>query len=392
MKTKRKRILPVLLAVLVIMSFSVTPAMAESLPDYDGEYTAQFAKENFEKNGDNNWTKDCVKFGRYCLEGGGVPRDVLRGKIGYTSSAYGDYLVSNGYADMIVLNLDSKGRVTVKGNEGNISPGDLMVNFCTNPNCPKPGFHTSVVYGIEGKYWMQYHHSRSGHPGYGYLQAYSCSKCGAKKATTICICYHIKSKENGYRDYRGTVKNVQAKRYSYNKIKVTWDKLKSANAGYRIFYMNKAKSWFRVAADVDAGTAEYIYTVEDPQRYGQNVEFYVMPLKVNNKGGQTPDVGYRSKTATAYTTPNLPTNAKGKRLSSTKVRVTWTKGKGETGCRIQYRYSGEKKWRTAGTTTKTTYTLYNLKANKKVTIRLVPYVKGKGGTKYRDIGRLVTVK
>ena len=387
-----RRLLLLLLALLVIMSFTAVPALAESLPDYDGNYTAQFAKDNFTKNGSNNWTHDCVKYGRYCLEAGGVPRDTLRGTIGYTSSDYGDYLVSYGYADMIWLNTDSKGRVTVKGNEGNISPGDIMVNFCLNPDCPKPGFHTSVVYENDGTYWKQYHHSRSGHPGFGYVQTYSCSKCGNNKANTACICYHIKSNENGYTLYKGQVKNVAASRYSYNKIKVTWSKNRSATAGYRVFYMNKAKKWFRVAGDVDANTTEFMYKVEDPNRYGQDVQFFVMPLKINKKGGQTPNVGYKSDIVTAYTTPNLPTNAKGKRVSSTKVKVTWTKGKGETGCQIEYRYAGKKKWYTAGTTTKTSYTISGLKANKKVIIRLRPYCKGKGGTKYRDVGRLVSVK
>lgn len=386
---KIRKAIVMVLTVTVIMSMSVIPAFAGSLPFYSGETTAQFAEDNFVRNGDNNWTHDCVVFARMCLEAGGVPRD--SSVKSYSSGGYGKYLVNNGYAVKYKVKTDSKGRVLVAGNEGKISPGDLLVNYCLNPNCPKPAFHSSVIYGIEGSYWMQYHHSRSGHPGFGYCQTYGCSKCGAKKSNTICYVYHIKSAQNGYTEYKDKVKGVSAARSSYNTIKVSWKKSSSANMGYNIYYMNHEKPFYRLAATVDSDTTSFKYKVEDPQRYGQDIEFYVVPLKQAGDDDSA-EVGLQSKTVSAYTTPSLPTNAKGKRLSSTSVKVTWKKGKGETGCKVEYRYGGSSKWHTAGKTTKTSYVIKDLKANKKVIVRLRPYVKGLGGTKYRDIGRLVGIK
>ena len=386
---KIKRIIAILLTITVVMTMSAVPAFAGSLPFYSGETTAQFAEDNFVRNGDNNWTHDCVVFARMCLEAGGVPRD--SSVKSYSSGGYGKYLVKNGYAEKFKLKVDSKGRVLVKGNEGKIAPGDLLVNYCLNPDCPKPAFHSSVIYGTQGGYWMQYHHSRSGHPGFGYCQTYSCSKCRAKKSQTIVYCYHIKSAQNGYTEYTTKVKGVKATRASYNKINVTWKKDKTANMGYNIYYNDHEKPFFRLAATVDANTTSYKYKVSDSDLYGHEIEFYVMPLK------QAPDddsaeVGLKSDTVSAYTTPSLPTEAKGKRLSSTSVKVTWKKGQGERGCKVEYRYGGSTKWYTAGKTTKGNYTIKDLKENKKVIIRLRPYNKNDGKFRYRDIGRLVVVR
>ena len=386
---KIRRLLLLLLSLAVLMTMSVMPAFADSLPDYSGQTTVQFAKDNFEKDGDNNWTGDCVVYARMCLEAGGVPRN--NNVKGYSSGQYGNYLERNGYAEKFTLAVNSKGRVTVKGNEGKIAPGDLLVNYCLNPDCPKPAFHASVITGIEGSYWMQYHHSRSGHPGYGYCQTYRCSKCGADKSQTIVLCYHIRSAENGYFDYTEAVSGVAAARKSYNQIRLTWNKLPSATVGYDVYckYSNAEK--YIHAATMDPNTCEYTLTIKNTKKYGQDVQFYVVPLRFSPGGGEA-QMGKASAVVSAYTTPNLPTKAKAKRLSKTSVKVTWTKGKGTTGCKIEYRYGGTKTWIKAGTTTKTKFTIKKLKKNKKIYIRITPYCKGTAGVKYRDKGRIISCK
>lgn len=384
---KAKRIAAILTALLVLISFSALPAYAGTLEDYSGEKTAQFAKDNFVRNGNNNWTHDCVKFARLCLEAGGIPRD--SSVKSYSSGGYGKYLVSNGYAEKFVLHVDSKGRVTVKGNNGKISPGDLLVNYCKNPDCPKPAFHSSVVYGIEGSYWMQYHHSASGHPGYGYCQTYRCSKCGSKN--TICLVYHIKSSENGYGKYKGTVEGVDAKRASYNQIEVSWDKLKSADVGYNVYYKNEDGSEFKLAGTVDEDTTSFKYDVEDPNNYGREFQFYVEPVRSAPGGTGESKTGLKSDIAAARTSPDLPTNVVVQRPSKTTAEITWKKGNGESGCRIEYRYEGEKRWYVAGETSGNSFTLDEILPSKKITIRLRPYLETEDRIKYSDSGKTMKV-
>ena len=142
---------------------------------------------------------------------------------------------------------------------------------------------------------------------------------------------------------------------------------------------------------MDPNTCEYTLTIKNTKKYGQDVQFYVVPLRFSPGGGEA-QMGKASAVVSAYTTPNLPSNAKAKRLSKTAVKVTWKKGKGTTGCKIEYRYGGTKTWIKAGTTTKNKFTIKKLKKNKKIYIRITPYCKGTAGVKYRDKGRIISCK
>lgn len=395
-----KRLTRITVTVLILMLITAGTAFADDTAYYyDGAKAVSYAASNWIKNGDNNWTKDCTKFVRICAEAGGVPRDELKGNNGYTAYGYADYLLDNGYADKIKLTVKNN-MVPYTANKGKISKGDLVLHVCTNPNCTRanPAFHFNLmekavkVDGYDETYWSRYQHAAGGKGAHGVLKLWSCPTCKAGTDKVALYCFHIKSKANGYTQYKGKVTGIKVTRAAYNKLTLSWPKLESATSGYNIFYNNHEVGFFRLAGHVRSWQQKFTYTVKDLDRIGQEVQFYIKPCRLNSKGGKAMDVGLKSAIIKAYTTPDLPSNVTGKRLSKTSVKITWTKGKGQYGCKLEYRYGGSKEWHWAGTSTGTSFTKTGLRSGKAVIFRLNPYAKGKGGIKYRNAFRYVTIK
>ena len=184
---------------------------------------------------------------------------------------------------------------------------------------------------------------------------------------------------------------MDAKRASYNQIEVSWDKLKSADVGYNVYYKNEDGSEFKLAGTVDEDTTSFKYDVEDPNNYGREFQFYVEPLRSAPGGTGESKTGLKSDIAAARTSPDLPTNVVVQRPSKTTAEITWKKGNGESGCRIEYRYEGEKRWYVAGETSGNSFTLDEILPSKKITIRLRPYLETEDRIKYSDSGKTMKV-
>ena len=402
----KKHLTTAMVMSLFLILLMCLPVMAESLPSYSGDKTVTWAKNNLERDG-VNWTHDCTEFARLCLEAGGVPRDSLK-KGGYTPGEYADFLENNGYADKITnlktstyVNLNGQTVITlpVAGNEGKVSPGDLIISVCQNPNCPSPRCHASIVAPPEAgsSCWYRYQHANnqtSSFQGYGELRSARCFNCSINDPSKIkFVCYHMKSNENGYTAYTDKVTGVKVTSAAYNKLSVSWTAKASATAGYNIFYMDKSKPHYRLAAHVNAGVTKYVYTIKDSARYGQDISFYVMPCRKGTGAGVSADVGVKSSIAKGHSLPAMPKNVKGKRVSKTKIKVTWKKGAGMTGARVEWRYKGSTKWRYGGRLTKNTFTKSGLKKGKSVQVRIKPYLKStKGGLVYRNKYKVITIK
>ena len=164
---------------------------------YDGAAVAAYADKIFKKNG-YNWTHDCVKYARMCMEAAGISAPT-----GGNAKMSGG-LVDLGYADKYELYVTKSGRVPVKGNEGKIGLGDLIENYCPGKNCSRGYYHANIVVGtttIDGvEYWVVNSHSKSGSAVRYHEDNIAAGRSGKNYRLTTCCgsrvvlyCFHFRN-------------------------------------------------------------------------------------------------------------------------------------------------------------------------------------------------------
>lgn len=168
------------------------------------EYAAEHWEDEYEiEYGEVINKVDCVKFVRACVEAGGIPAEEGR-TWGYTPQAYVEYLIDNGYAKLHELTMTEYtdanriGRcwINSEDNEGIISPGDILVYYCTIPDCEertaRSYFHLELVGTADGAVTCYGHNPAKGNEE---AITFPHSKCktsvGATDADTKIMVLHF---------------------------------------------------------------------------------------------------------------------------------------------------------------------------------------------------------
>ncbi len=313
----------------IIGNDNVSAATIEYNPAKTLEYAAAHCNDVKEADGT---TVDCVEFARTCVEAGGVPRDHNKSRKdgnGYTVEAYIKYLTDNGYAVLNKLTVDEvyfygSGPfyyVNVIANSGSVKPGDIFVYKCTNSACTKNWFHVSVCspadeYGKYANYYKCYAHNTA--QDNKVACSIKHSKCGADAANMEMYALNIKDTFTVL-DKPTSMKTTLT---AYNAVKVSWAKVDNAT-GYMVQYKKSgSKYWSKTK-----------YTKNNYYKYtgltsGKQYTFKVTPYK-DSTSNLSPN--YESKsvyTLKKVTTPTI------KRLSKSKVKVSWKSVSGATGYQV----------------------------------------------------------
>ena len=166
-----------------------------------------------------------------------------------------------------------------------------------------------------------------------------------------------------------TLSKVTGLKASSNKttsLKLTWKKVSNAK-GYEVFrYNTKTKKYVKIKT-----TTATSYT-DRKLKAGTG---YAYKVKAYTYDGKTKVYGAYSSTLKTATAPSKVTKVNAKKVSKTKVKLTWKKVKGATGYRI-YMKTGNGKYKRVKTITKASiakYTKTKLKKGKKYTFKIRAY-------------------
>ena len=168
------------------------------------------------------------------------------------------------------------------------------------------------------------------------------------------------------------VTGLKASSNKTTSLKLTWKKVSNAK-GYEVFrYNTKTKKYVKIKT-----TTATSYT-DRKLKAGTG---YAYKVKAYTYDGKTKVYGAYSSTLKTATAPSKVTKVNAKKVSKTKVKLTWKKVKGATGYRI-YMKTGNGKYKRVKTITKASiakYTKTKLKKGKKYTFKIRAYktVKGK---------------
>jgi len=378
---KKYRVLSALLCAVAVIVVTTCFASAETISNYDAKATLDYAKAHCEDDTEPGATKaDCTEFVRTCVQNGGVPQDkarVFKDGTGYTVEDFVNYMIDYGYAELKELKFrthtDYYGKqyryVHQDDNEGLVAPGDIIIYKCGNSKCEKEYLHASIcapadTEGTYEGYYRYYAHNTS--VNNKILCSIKCSKC--KKEEKI-YALHITSQDNGYDAYTKTTA-AKVKCTAYNKLKVSWDKVKDAE-GYNVFFKSSSKAFWEKIAAVEGAS----YTYKVPKNYyGATQYFKVIPYTAID--GKT-HVGKSSKTVSGYTVPAAPKKVTLKLTDYRSVKVSWPKVSGATVYKVEYKPQGSSKWSFLYRGSKLSATKKNLTVGKKYTFRVTTFTSSK---------------
>lgn len=379
-----KKYLKLCITVFCTVTFLATAytVNAETVSKYNSSETLTYAESHW-----NDGKGDCIAFARACVEAGGVPRDSARSEssgTGYTVKQYIDYMVHNGYAELIPLIKEkmSFGQyyINIEKNAGKVTPGDIIVYKCGNSSCKKPYFHASVCAPSQQQYSYYYYYydhngaaaGNQGHRGMP-LCSIDHSSCGQSggRANVSMYALHITSPENGYSSVYNSaaVNGLKVTCTAYNKLKISWNPV---DADKYVVFMKKSSNGFFTRL-ITTEKNSVIYTVPKDY-YAGNFYFSVRPCKVI-KGKAY--VGKLSKTEAGHTLPDKPVNLTAKLYSYRSAKVSWTRSGGATGYYVEYRPAGATKWSWLTDTSNNYASRSNLTAGVKYYFRITPYTTSK---------------
>lgn len=175
------------------------------------------------------------------------------------------------------------------------------------------------------------------------------------------------------------VKGVKASGVTATTITLKWNQVIGAT-GYEVYKKN-GSAWSKIA---DTNKTSMTDTKLTPSaKYQYRVRAYHASDKTKTYGAYSEVVTV--KTATSIL-PLKVTGVKVKALSTSKVKISWNKGKNASGYVI-YRKKNDgsyKKIKTLNKGSFTTYVVSGLKEGNSYTFRICAYIKGRTGTMYGD--------
>lgn len=131
--------------------------------------------------------------------------------------------------------------------------------------------------------------------------------------------------------------SVTVKELTYNKVQVTWNKVKDA-AGYRVYRKVEGGSWEKLKLVSDTITSYTDSTVVPGTKYYYTVRGYCKPAGKALWGSYKTSKAITTKTA-------APTLVSAKSTSYNKIKITWKSVDGANGYRV-YRKTAGGSWKT----------------------------------------------